>query len=50
MLIRVHEEEMAPTHRWGLLGEFSVQSVREALNKRVSSRYYHTSIQTLRHK
>lgn len=48
MLIRICEEEVAPTHRRGLLGEFSVQSVREALNKRVSSGHHNTAVQTLR--
>lgn len=46
-MIRIWEEGVAQTHRRGLLGEFSVQSVREALNKRVSSGNHHTAVQTL---
>lgn len=38
---------LADTHRRGFLGEFSVQSVSEALNERVSTSHHHTAIQTL---
>lgn len=46
--MRIWDEGVALTHRRGLLGEFSVQSVREALNKRVSSGHHHAAVQTLR--
>lgn len=41
---------MGSTHRRGFLGEFSVQSVCEALNECVSSSHDHTAIQTLKYK
>lgn len=49
MLIWIYEEVLAWTHRRGFLGEFSVQSVCEALDERVSSGHHHTAVQTLRH-
>ena len=49
MLIWICKEVAALTYRRGFLGEFSVQSVCEALNECVSSSHHHTAVQTLRH-
>lgn len=38
---------LSNTHRRGLLGEFSVEAVGEALDQCVSTSHHHTAIQTL---
>lgn len=48
MLIWRKKVALALTYRRGFLGEFSVQSVCEALNECVSSSHHHTAVQTLR--
>lgn len=50
LINRTYEGKVAVTHRRGFLGELSVQTVCEALDKRVSSGHHHTAIQALSHK